>query len=137
LILSDANIGVVAAGSAIAQDLRLRERLHEMPMEEFPGQPMLGKRPTPTQPDTKAKRTYPTGGTSLAADTLRSACRASASPSYRAESPLYSLGIERRFSRTQQLRQDQHWRHSRVHVAVARSRHGVVLPVCCRALVLG
>jgi hypothetical protein len=134
LILSDANIGVVAAGSAIAQDLRLRERLHEMPMEEFPGDPMLGKRPTDPQPDTKAKRLYPGGGNTPTTDTLRSA--ASASPSPRAESALYSLGIQQCSPRTQHLRH-QHWRRSRVHVAVGKSRLGVVAPVCCKALVLG
>ena len=35
LILADLNIGLVATGSAIAHDLRLRERLLDMPMEEF------------------------------------------------------------------------------------------------------
>ncbi len=136
LILSDLNIGVVvAAGSAIAHDLRLRERLHEMPMEEFPGQPMLGKRPTDPQPDTKAKRTYP-GGFTETAETLRSAESASASPNPRAESAPYSLGIQKHSSRASHQCQ-QHWRRSRVQVAVNRSWDGVVAPVCCPAVVSG
>ncbi len=61
LILSDLNIGLVAGiNSAISHGLHLRERLHEMPMEEFPGCPMLGKRPADFQPDTFC--TYPGGG---------------------------------------------------------------------------
>ena len=98
LILSDLNIGlVVAAGSAIAHDLRLRERLLEMPREEFPGRPMLGKRPADPQPDTK--RTYPGGGLTDAAATS-AAESASASPASARESPLCSLGIRQRFPRT-------------------------------------
>lgn len=137
LILSDINIGVVvAAGSAIAHDLRLRERLHEMPMEEFPGQPMLGKRPTDPQPDTKSKRSYPGGGYAMSTETLRSVATATASPSLRAESPLCSLGIQQRFSRASHQRQ-QLWRRSQVSVEVDRSRDRVVAPVCCPALVSG
>ncbi len=136
LILSDLNIGVVvAAGSAIAHDLRLRERLQDMPMEEFPGQPMLGKRPTDPQPDTKSKRSYPGGGHTRIADTLRSASAASASPTCRAESAPHSLRMQPHFSRASHQRH-QHWRRSRALVAVARSQDGVA-PVCCPAVVSG
>jgi hypothetical protein len=132
LILSDLNIGlVVGTGSAIAHDLHLRERLHEMPMEEFPGQPMLGKRPADPQPD--ATMTYPGGGFADSADTLRAAASASASPTARAESAIYSPGIKQHTARTQQKR--QHWRCSRV--MPGRSGDVVVAPVCCSAVVSG
>ena len=131
LILSDLNIGlVVAAGSAIAHDLRLRERLLEMPREEFPGRPMLGKRPADPQPDTK--RSYPGGGLTETAATT--AASASASPSLRAESPLCSLGIQTRFPRTAERR---HWRRSQVSVASGLCGEGMAQPVCCPATVSG
>ncbi len=131
LILSDLNIGlVVAAGSAISHDLRLRERLLEMPMEEFPGRPMLGKRPSDPQPDTK--RTYPGGGWAETAATT--AASASASPRLRAESPLCSLGIQTHFPLTLDQR---HWRRSQVSVASGRCGDGMAQPVCCPAVVSG
>jgi hypothetical protein len=133
LILSDLNIGLVAGtGSAIAHDLRLRERLLEMPMEEFPGQPMLGKRPADPQPDTTF--TYPGGGFADSADTLRAAESASASPMACAESAIYSPGIKQHAARTQQKRH-QHWRRARV--ASGRSGNVAVAPVCCSAVVSG
>ena len=130
LILSDLNIGLVATGSAIAHDLYLRERLHQMPMEEFPGQPLLGKRPD-DQPDTKP--TYPVGGTADFAETFCPAETATASPSERAESAPCSLGIPC-FSRASNQRR-RYWRSSRAQVVSGGLRDVVVAPVCCQAVV--
>lgn len=135
LILSDLNIGLVAGtGSAMTHDLRLRERLLDLPMEEFPGQPLLGKRPADPQPD--AKPTYPGGGFADCADTFCAAQSASASPSERAESALHSPGIQQRFPRTA-MKRHHHWRCSRVSVASGRLGDVVVAPVCCPAVVSG
>lgn len=134
LILSDRNIGLVATGSAIAHDLRLRERLLDLPMEEFPGRPMLGKRPADPQPDTKP--TYPGGGETDDADTLCSAETASASPSEDAESEMCSTRIHRSFHGAVQQRR-QHWRRSQVSSVSVRTGDLVVGPVCWPTVVSG
>ncbi len=132
LILSDINIGlVVATGSAIAHDLRLRERLHEMPMEEFPGRPMLGKRPADPQPDTN---TYPGGGVSDCPDTSCVSTSSSVSPSEPAESQECSQRILKRFSQTQKPRH-KHWLGSRVAELSRRSGNAVFAPVYAMASV--
>jgi hypothetical protein len=134
LIPSDLIIGLVAADSAVAHDLRLRERLLDMPMEEFPGSPMLGKRPADPQKDTK--RTYPTGGKPETAATLCPAESATASPSERGPSEMCSSGIHHRSARTQHQRH-QSWRGARVSQSSVRSGDLVVVPVGCQVLVSG
>ena len=131
LILADLNIGLVATGSAVAHDLRLRERLLDMPMEEFPGCPMLGKRPAKSQPDTK--RTYPGGGMTADADTLRAADSASAAPSEPGQTAMCSPGIHQRIAQTQKQRH-QSWRSPRVLKSSERSGD-VAVPVGSQALV--
>lgn len=131
LILSDLNIGLVAATGSAAHDLRLRERLLEMSMEEFPGRPMLGKQPDP-KPDTK--RTYPGGGLTDCADTLCPAESVSARTPEPAASAMCSPGIHQRSPQSQRQRH-QHWRRS--SGVSGSSRDGVVVPVSCSAFVCG
>jgi hypothetical protein len=133
LILADLNIGLVATGSAVAHDLRLRDRLLDLPMEEFPGRPMLGKRPADPQPDTKRKRTYPGGGVTADADTLRAAEAASATTSEPGQSAMCSQRIHPRIAQTQQQRH-QSWQCSRVSKSSERSGD-VAVPVGCQVLV--
>ncbi|MCA9072840.1 MAG: hypothetical protein KDA84_28145 [Planctomycetaceae bacterium] len=130
LILSDLNIGLVAATGSAAHDLRLRERFLDLSMEEFPGRPMLGKRPADPMPDTK--RTYPGGGGPDCADTLCPATSASARTSERRETAMCSTGIHQRCPKTHQQRH-QHWRRS--SGASVSSWDVVVVPVSCSAFV--
>ncbi len=134
LILSDLNIGVVVGtGSAIAHDLHLRERLLDMPMEEFPGQPLLGKRPDDTQPDTTDEM-YPAGGLADFAGRFRPADAASARPSRRAEgAPCCCQTTQSRRSKAPQKRHKS-WRSSRAK-AVSSGLWDVVAPVSCQAVV--